>query len=130
MPEVTIDKPAQPKASPDSTESLAATLVNQTQGDLVLVNSNTNEQWSIPPPNIISAGQSGQFRSPGDFSNPAAGNVTYKASAVNNATFTLTWTIPSVGANHINWQTSPGLSAQESGSMSGWNISASWFISG
>src|SRR5215217_2286965 len=130
MPEVTIDKPAQPTASPASTESLTATLVNQTQGNLVLVSSTTNEQWTIPPPSIIAPGQSGQFSSPGDFSNPSAGIVKYQASAVNNATFTLNWTIPSVGPNQINWQTTPGLNAQESGSLSGLNLSASWFISG
>lgn len=131
MPEVTIDKPAQkPTASPDSTESLTATIVNQTQGNLMLVSSTTDEQWTIPPPSVIAAGQSGQFSSPGNFSNPSAGNVKYQASAVNNATFTLNWTIPSVGPNHINWQTTPGLNAQQSGSLSGWNLSASWFISG
>ncbi|MCP3103013.1 hypothetical protein LZ198_29450 [Myxococcus sp. K15C18031901] len=129
MPNVSLDKPTQQTKAPQDTESLTATLVNQTSGDLVLVNSSTDEQWSIPPPSVIASGQSGQFSSPGDFSNPSAGSVTYKAVAVNDTTFTLQWTIPSVGPNNINWQTSPGLTAKESGSLSGWNLSASWFIS-
>ncbi|MCE9668397.1 hypothetical protein LY474_11290 [Myxococcus stipitatus] len=129
MPNVSIDKPTQQPPSPQSTESLTATLVNQTSGDLVLVSSVTNEQWTIPPPSVIAAGQSGQFSSPGNFNNPSAGNITYKAAAVNNATFALQWDIPSIGPNNINWQTSTGLSAQESGSLSGWNLSAAWFIS-
>ncbi|MFY1827351.1 hypothetical protein ACN47A_15625 [Myxococcus fulvus] len=129
MPEVSVEKPNQTKPGPESTESLTATIVNQTSGDLVLVKSATNEQWTLAPPSVIPAGQSGRFISPGDFSNPSAGYVVYQASAVNNATFTLNWTIPSVGPNSFSWPTSPGLVANESGSLSGWNLSASWFVS-
>ncbi|WP_338872643.1 hypothetical protein [Myxococcus stipitatus] len=130
MPEVTIDKPAHPQASPQTTESLSATLVNQTPGDLVLVKSSSGMQWTRPPPSTLSPGQSGQFSSPGNFSTPASGYVVYQSAAVNNATFTLSWDIPSMGANSIRWQTTEGLTAQESGSLSGWNLSASWFIGG
>ncbi|AGC49363.1 hypothetical protein MYSTI_08097 [Myxococcus stipitatus DSM 14675] len=130
MPEVTIDKPAQPQASPQTTESLTATLVNQTQANLLLVKSASGLQWTRPPPATITPGQSGQFASPGDFSNPSSGSVVYQSASSGGATFTLTWDIPSVGANSIHWQTTPGLTAQESGSLSGWNLSASWFISG
>lgn len=129
MPTVSIPKSTQVTPAPQTTESLTATLFNQTSGDLVLVKSDTNMQWLIPPPSVIPAGQSGQFNSPGDFANPSAGSVVYQAVAVNNATFSLEWTIPSVGKNDITWQCSPGLSAQESGSLDGWNLSAAWYIS-
>ena len=129
MPTVSIPKSTQVPPAPQTTESLTATLVNQTSGDLVLVKASTNMQWIIPPPSVIPAGQSAQFDSPGDFSNPSAGIVVYQAVAANNATFSLEWTIPSVGKNDITWQCAPGLNAQESGSLDGWNLSASWYIS-
>ena len=129
MPTVSVAKPTNVTPSPQSTESLAATLVNQTPGDLVLVKAVTGMQWTTPPPSVIPQGQSGQFNSPGDFSNPSCGYVVYKAVGVNNATFTLEWTIPSIGKNDITWKCDPGLSAQESGSLDGWNLSAAWFIS-
>lgn len=127
MPTVSVPKPTHTQPSPQTTESLSATLVNQTSGDLTLVKSATDMQWLQPPPVTISAGKSGQFVSPGDFANPSAGYVVYQAA--DGSQFNLQWTIPSVGKNDITWQTTGVLSAQESGSLDGWNLSASWFIS-
>lgn len=127
MPTVSVPKPTDVTPSPQTTESLAATLVNQTSGDLVLVKSASALPWLVPPPQVISAGKAGQFTSPGDFANAANGYVVYQAAT--GGTFTLQWAIPSVGKNSVTWQTEQGLSAQESGSLDGWNLSASWFIS-
>ncbi|WP_163999189.1 hypothetical protein [Pyxidicoccus caerfyrddinensis] len=127
MPTVSVPKPTNEQPSPQTTESLKATLMNQTSGVLTLVKSASALTWVQPPPGTIAAGQSGQFTSPGDFSNAANGYVVYQAT--NGATFTLQWAIPSVGKNSITWQADGGLSAQESGSLDGWNVSAAWFIS-
>lgn len=127
MPTVSVSKPTNEQPSPQTTESLKATLVNQTSGNLTLVKSASEMQWLQPPPVTIAAGQSGQFNSPGDFANPSAGYVVYQSTS--GATFTLEWTIPSVGKNDVTWTTTGDLSSQESGSLDGWNLSASWFIS-
>ncbi|NMO16363.1 hypothetical protein HPC49_07855 [Pyxidicoccus fallax] len=127
MPTVSVPKPTDVKPSPQTTESLAASIVNQTSADLVLVKSASALPWIQPPPQVIQAGKIGQFNSPGDFSNAANGYVVYQGA--NGATFSLEWAIPSVGKNSITWQAEGGLSAQESGSLDGWNVSATWFIS-
>lgn len=128
MPTVSVPKPANAQPSPQTTESLAATLANQTSGVLTLVQANTNVPWVQPPPNTIAAGQTGQFTSPGKYQVPAAGNVVYVGA--NGAQFSLEWNIPTIGKNEISWQATGGLSVQESGSLDGWNVSAAWFISG
>jgi len=128
MPTVSVSKPTNTQPSPQTTESLSATLVNQTSGALTLVQSQSEMQWLQPPPPTLAAGQSGQFVSPGDFANPSAGSVVYQSSS--GATFTLEWGIPSIEKNSFTWTTTGGLTSQESGPLDGWNVSASWFISG
>ncbi|QSQ21537.1 hypothetical protein JY651_41210 [Pyxidicoccus parkwayensis] len=127
MPTVSVPKPTNEQPSPQTTESLKATLVNQSSGVLTLVRSASALPWVQAPPSTINPGQSGTFISPGDFSNAANGYVMY--ATPNGETFSLEWAIPAVGKNNITWQTTSGLSAQESGSLDGWNVSAAWVIS-
>jgi hypothetical protein len=127
MPTVSVPKPTNEQPSPQTTESLNATLVNQTSGTLSLVQAASGMPWVQAPPTTIAPNQTGQFISPGNFSYPASGYVTYQAA--NGETFTLEWSIPPAGKNQVSWKTSSGLSAQESGSLDGWNLSAAWVLS-
>jgi hypothetical protein len=107
--------------NPDSTETYQGTVVNNTDQTITLTANSGG--WNQPPPATIPAGQSGSVASSGDFANPAAGYVTYQYPNSGRPTLTVTFTVPSVGWNAIDWDASPPLQVVESGSTSGWNPS-------
>jgi hypothetical protein len=117
-----------PAPAPSTLSSYTATIVNNSSATLTLKSSTTNMQWTQPPPQTINAGGQGVFSSPGDFSNPAAGDVTYIDT--NGGSITITWDIPSVGPNAIRWSQQGDLSMSQSGSTSGWNLTNFFTVQG
>ena len=122
------DPEKDPKLAQSTLSSYTATIINNSSATLTLTSSSSNMQWTQPPPNTIAAGGQGVFSSPGDFANPAAGDVAYADTS--SGSISITWSIPSVGPNGINWNQKGDLTISESGSTSGWNLTNYFTVNG
>jgi len=125
-----VDPHKTPAAGPQTVSSYTVTITNNATVDLYLSSSQSSEPWTTPPPQQIAAnGGQGKFVSPGAFAVPCKGFVTYQTGSGESATFN--WDIPNVGSNVITWGTSgANLSMSESGSLSGWNVSNAFTVTG
>jgi hypothetical protein len=107
-----------------SLESFTATINNLTDANLQLLTANVCGNWDGQPPLVIPPKFGHTISTTGSFSNPACGSVSYRytgSKVPGHPVFTLTFSVPSLGPNHITWIADPGLQIKKSGDSGGYH---------